>query len=259
MPRDINLGPTGGPFINLQENNGDLDISNATTVDLHGATLTNADVGGFDSISVFESDGTFDASGVDTAFVEVIGGGGGGGYRGAPSGSYTDMPGSGGGGGGGYFAGYIDISTTSSVSVTVGDGGSGGTASNPTGGLGEISRFGSFIQAGGGGGGMPAVEGETIAEGGAPGTEGSGEVGIKQTGGRGGTGYTDGSIVVAGAGGSSQYCEPVKLNDKNIASTNPDNTFITNIQGPGGGGPGMTSNETSAFGQSGAVFVRYKA
>ena len=80
---------------------------------------------------------------------------------------------------------------------------------------------------------------------------------IEQSGGRGGDGYTDDTIVVAGEGGSSQYCEPVKLIEKNIATTNPDNNFATKIQGPGGGGPGMNSDGKSAFGQSGIVFVRY--
>jgi len=45
-----------------------------------GGSLTGSSVqGGFSNIEVFESDGTFDASNVDRAFVEVVGGGGAGG------------------------------------------------------------------------------------------------------------------------------------------------------------------------------------
>jgi len=151
MPRDINLGPTGGPFVTLQENNGDLDISNATSVDLHGATLTNANVGGFDSVDVFEADGTFDASNVDTVFVECVGGGGGaGGFE-----ATTQTVGSAaGGGGGGYAAAYKDVSTANSISVTVGAGGAGGTGpqDGTSGGDSTFQTSTQVIGNGGGGG-----------------------------------------------------------------------------------------------------------
>lgn len=57
MPRDINLGPTGGPFVTLQENNGGLDvITPADFVDLPIEYLTTNGASG--TVPVSQGDGT---------------------------------------------------------------------------------------------------------------------------------------------------------------------------------------------------------
>jgi len=257
---DPSTGDIVGSF--YENGNGDVEIqpsdgtqykfaqSPSDPVDV--ARLQDVDDG---TIEVFEADGTFDATGIDDAYVECVGGGGGGGYRPTPSGSYTDMPGSGGGGGGGYCASYVDLSASSSVTVSVGSGGSGGTSTSIGGEDGGNSSFGGFVEAGGGEGGSGAVENETAALGGETGTDIKGDIQI--SGGQAGSGYTTGSVVVAGSGGSTVYAADRILPVVEVASTNPGNTFTTNTSGYGWGAPGMVSDATSAFGGDGIVIVRY--
>lgn len=84
--------------------------------------------------------------GLKKALVTVIGGGGGGGKR-------TIAPGPGGGGGGGVALKLCDLSGVSTVSCTVGLGGTGSVADGVAGVAGGSSSFGAFCAAGGGGGG----------------------------------------------------------------------------------------------------------
>ena len=253
MPRDINLGPTGGPFINLQENNGDLDISNATNVDLNGANLTNANIGGFDSVEVFEADGTFDASNVDTVFVECVGGGGGGASVDGNQDSYEV---GGGGGGGGYAADFVDVSGTSSVSVTVGDGGAGATSGNTAGDDGGNTSFGSSVVANGGQGGPKATI-DSLGGGGG----GFGGVGAITIDGEVGEGsFTSSTVPTIGktsAGGDSYYGYGGKSYRFDIPVLNGEGG-----SGYGGGGAGAitdSAEQDGGPGTSGIVIVYYKA
>jgi hypothetical protein len=244
MPRDINLGPTGGPFINLQENNGDLDISNATNVDLNGATLTNANVGGFDSVEVFEADGTFDASNVEAVFVECVGGGGGSsGIRGVNGGCHAG----GGGGGGGYAAGFVDVSATSSVPITIGTGGAGGASGNNAGGAGSNTSFGTNIEASGGEGGSPPPAGQASSGGGVSGD-------ILTPGGEGCAPYNHSSapaIAINPPGGGTAYAEQstidVAYDGSTISTADAGRGF-----GGGGDGPAIVDASISESGASGA-------
>jgi hypothetical protein len=255
MARDINLGPTGGPFVNIQENSGDLDITGASDVDLNGANLTNAGIKrGFDTIDVFTADGTFDASNVDKAFVEVVGGGGGG--AGEVSG---DPIGGAAGGGGGYAAAVVDLSATNSITVTVGTGGAGGASGENPGSNGGNTTFGTLVETGGGNGAPAAVPDAT-----SPTAAGSGITGdITIDGGRGESkvgGYTNtGSAVEGAAGGGTVY-------SNGTASPKPASTPTTvngfNGDSPGGGGSGgvTTGGNGSSAGGDGAdgiVIVRY--
>lgn len=92
--------------------------------------------------------------GVDAVHLFMVGGGGGGG------GAYKDVANieyfaAGGGGAGEVYQGFVDVtgvSVGSTVSVTIGSGGSGGPASNtPNGGQGGDSTFGSLVTCLGGG------------------------------------------------------------------------------------------------------------
>jgi len=257
MARDINLGPTSGPYVNLQENSGDLDITGATNVDLNGATLTNVGITeGFDTIDVFEADGTFDASNVDKAFVECVGGGGGGGDA---DGTNTVGLGSG-GGGGGYAASIVDLSSDNSISVTVGSGGSNTSA-------GGDSSFGSFITASGGGAGSTASN-QDIFDGGVGGG-GAGDVVVAAGNGDAGLGsdasYAEPFIVKSSKGGDSVY-------GRGGESQQVDSDLQQAINGKdatgyGGGGAGGTyafnttggSTFTGGSGAQGVVIIHYKA
>jgi hypothetical protein len=149
--------------------------------------------GAFSNIDTFESNGTFDASNVDFAFVEVVGGGGGGGGN-------TSRDGAGSGGaGGGYAFGFVDLSGTSSVTVTVGGGGFGAGSGGGDGGNGGSSSFGTFMSATGGGGGVSTF----LLP---PPTGGSGSGGdVNTNGGTGGVGASDGTGFLGGNGGDSVY------------------------------------------------------
>jgi hypothetical protein len=258
MARDINLGPTGGPYVNLQENSGDLDITGATNVDLNGASLTNGGITeGFDTIDVFEADGTFDASNVDFVYVECVGGGGGAGDIDIT----TETVGTAGaGGGGGYAAAYKDVSATSSITVTVGAGGT--TAAS-----GGDSTFQTSTQVigNGGGGGTSAPNAGSLSGG----SGGSGQGDITIPGGDGGDGNSttdainDDAVSVTGANGGDSV---LGSGGAAVSDVNSITNGLPGKQYGGGGGSGAmavgatgTQSDLSATGAQGVVIVYYKA
>jgi hypothetical protein len=111
----------------------------------------------FSNMHVFTSNGTFTPSANTTVvYVKVWGGGGGGGGGGATPGS--------GGGGGGYSEGFVAVTPSVGVAVTVGGGGAGGTTGigGSAGGLASFAGGTTLTgNAGGGGayGSSPAVGG----------------------------------------------------------------------------------------------------
>jgi hypothetical protein len=121
----LSLLPSTAAKLNIRDNTdffGNIDTNGNTITDSTGQPVNiNADTvdgkhanqigGAFNTMDVFRSDGTFDASGVDTAFAQVVGGGGGStdrpdgdGTNGTPSsfGSYMSA------GGGGDANSYVD-------------------------------------------------------------------------------------------------------------------------------------------------------
>ena len=100
-----------------------------------------------------------------SVFSVGAGGGGGGG------GTYAPGSGSGGGGGGSGSYDYRIFDAAllaSSIAVTVGAGGAGGTSVSTTGGSGGVSSFGTLIAGGGGGGGGPGSLSATSGGGAGP-------------------------------------------------------------------------------------------
>jgi hypothetical protein len=188
---DFPSSPTNGQVATV----GDYSYTyNSTTDSWEGVLGGSSGSGTF--AQVFTSSGTFTVpTGVTAVKVTVIGGGGGGMSWGPDY--------SGGGGGGGVAVKYItSLTPGSSISVTVGVAGTGGTYPTNSGATsGGTSSFGTYCSATGG----SAGGGTYPNTGGAGGTGTNGDINI--TGGRGGTGgnATDGSqfIAIGGAGGGS--------------------------------------------------------
>ena len=116
---------------------------------IDGSNLTNVG-GGLQSVQVFTTAGTATytkPSGITKVRIYCTGGGAGGG---AGTNSWNS---GGGGGAGGTSIKLLDVSSISSVTVTVGGGGAGATSGNNRGGGGGTSSFGSHCTGTGGEGG----------------------------------------------------------------------------------------------------------
>lgn len=137
----------GGYFWNLVANSSDI------TADVPGVSAKWEKLLSTPSVNYqeFTSSGTWvkPVGGYVAVYVEAIGGGGGGG-RGATYG--------GGGGGGAFVSRLLRTSDlTSSVTVTIGAGGTGKTSSSGIGGNGGNTTFGAYVAAPGGKGGASAT------------------------------------------------------------------------------------------------------
>tara|TARA_R110002153_G_scaffold41666_7_gene118755 strand:+ start:1553 stop:3190 length:1638 start_codon:yes stop_codon:yes gene_type:complete len=166
---------------------GDILTSNGSG---SAPTFQAAAGGGYNSMQVFTSTGTWSRpSGVTKVIVIVTAGGGGGG--GTPNDSQR-----GGGAGGGTAIETIDVSGTSSAAVTVGAAGAAGAAGGNDGGAGGASSFASFCSATGGAGGEGSSgTGSDIAAT-AGGTGSGGDINLK-----GGDAYYFARSAVANWGG----------------------------------------------------------
>jgi hypothetical protein len=250
--------------------NGQLLIGNTSSNTLTKATLTAGNgisiTNGAGSITIASSAvdvQTFNANGTWTkpssgtmARIQVWGGGGGG------SALVNGGDGVGGGGGGGYNELWTPLSTlASSVSVTVGTGGTAGTSTN--GGAGNPSSFGTLVYAyGGGGGGYSSIYG-AFAGGGGGSQLSVGTSGSPQAGSPGRAGLWDGggggahvnynifaaqAAIFGGGGGGSQLGGSVSSGGISIygGSGGASNTAGT---APGGGGGGGGSPGSGAIGR----------
>ncbi len=148
--------------------------------------------GGLKSVQTFTVSGVWTKpAGINSVRAQLVGGGGGGAGGGTNRGS--------GGGAGGYAEEFIDVSATSSETVTIGAGGTAGAADS-SGGNGGTTSFGSLLSATGGTGGT------VNADGGNGGAGSGGDININ--GGEGGGGFSgrvpgDGGASYFGGGGSS--------------------------------------------------------
>ncbi|WP_176083111.1 hypothetical protein [Martelella sp. HB161492] len=165
-------------------------------------------------------------------FVECYGGGGGGAMN---SGGAQGE----GGGGGGYACEWLLLTAGSSVSVTVGAGGSSATSGSAGGSSGGTSSFGAYLSATGGTGGT---------SGGYCGAGGSGAGGTINLVGQSGV---DGVAGYAAAGIGGDCAGPIGGKGAQSAGS---------VTWPGGGGSVIANGSSSAWASSGApgaVLIRW--
>ena len=211
----------------------------------------------FNSINIqtITSSGTYTpTAGTQWVIVECCGGGGAGGGTATHTNGYSA---GGAGGSGEYRRGtYSAMTIGSSVSVTIGAGGTGNSAA--AGGNGGNTSFGAFITANGGSGGQTSgtiTTSAAYAQGGAGGTGGSGG-NFASDGNPGDTGMAF-NVLNGGTGGSSYFgggaLSPVLLNPIGAISGN-------NATGYGSGGSGSAgavnaSAQIGGNGSSGVIVV----
>lgn len=202
----------------------------------NGSGLTN--IRKLVGTQTFTSDGTWTKpSGVTYIKVIVTGGGGGGGA------SNTDDT-AGAGGAGGTAIKFIDVTSVSSVTVTVGAGGAGKPQNSNSIATGGTSSFGSYCSATAGNSG----DGNwSIAGSGGSGT--GGDINIDGGDGQGGHIDLTNNYVTGGTGGASYWGQGGRGASRNMTGVHrPGQAY-----GSGGGGASMT--DTSRDGKAGVVFV----
>ncbi len=217
-------------------------------------------------------------SGTNSIEVLVVAGGGGGGA----------VSGGGGGAGGLIFESSYSVIPGNNISLTVGDGGAGGTDRNTRGENGEDSVFLTLTAIGGGGGGSisnreglsggsgggansrPSALGGNAVLGGMQGSDGGDGVGVESTSsgsGAGGGGYSEaGQNTIdqwnAGDGGSGAYFGDIFGNEYGESgwfsggggggysnhSNNPNG--YAGVGGNGGGGDGRTGSTAGVSGST---------
>ncbi|EFI4449643.1 phage tail protein [Escherichia coli] len=172
--------------------------------------------------------------------VRVVGGGGSGGY---PAINTTNPSGGGGGGGGGVSESVIDLTGISTVTITVGSGGTGQNTSASNGRQGGTSSFGTYLSATGGDGGGQI-------SGGAGGEGIGGQINTSLgPGSPGASMISSGNSAVGGSGGGPGGNGQVLGSAENVAK---------GAKGPGGGGAGLATEKAGGVtgaGYSGIVII----
>ena len=172
--------------------------------------------------------------------VRVVGGGGSGGY---PAINTTNPSGGGGGGGGGVSESVIDLTGISTVTITVGSGGTGQNTSASNGRQGGTSSFGKYLSATGGDGGGQI-------SGGAGGEGMGGQINTSLgPGSPGASTIATGNSAVGGSGGGPGGNGQVLGSAENVAK---------GAKGPGGGGAGLATEKAGGVtgaGYSGIVII----
>ena len=217
-----------------------------------GSVQTTASAGASGAIEsvknqVFTSNGTYTPSvGMAYCSVRLIGGGGGGG------GSTASDTGAGGGGAGGSAEGiFTAVAIGTSQTVTIGAGGSGGTAGNHAGSSGGTTSFGILMNGDGGSGGTGAASGSTSSPGGAGGTASGGD--IQYTGAYGGNGVasTAGNQFTIGGNGGSGIFGGGGRGGNGGSGVEAGVSYGSG----GGGGSSALANMAGAAGANGVVII----
>lgn len=178
--------------------------------------------------------------GLKRAKVTTVGAGGGGG---GVTSSANHNAGGGGGGAGGSAIEYIDLTGVTSVSVTIGAGGSGGANGGATGTAGGTSSFGAYNSATGGSAGNSVNAGTSVGGVGAGGGGGLGSGGDINSRGAGGLPGVIAQVTTAGSTASGGF---------GGASILSGGVGGGAILGSGGSGGVTTTGSQSVAGSTGA-------
>jgi hypothetical protein len=198
------------------------------------------------NIQTFATSGTYTpTSGMKYCIIECVGPGGAGGGAALSSG----LGFGGGGGGGGYSRKFATAATIgASQTVTVGTGGTPGSAGNNPGGNGSgATSVGVICTAGAGSGGGGAAA-NTASAGGAGGTAGTGDIAVAGNGGSGGIGSGTASInAPCGLGGAGPWGGQAVP-----AGTTTTTGAAGNGPGTGGNGGGSAASSAAKAGGAGS-------
>jgi hypothetical protein len=169
-------------------------------------------------------------SGALKARVRVTGGG--------ASGARRSLQSGGGGGAGGTAIGEVDLSGVSSVTITVGAGGSS-PASDSAGSPGGTSSFGSYMSAGGGlpiGGSSFGGSNGGVGVGGSINIRGGGGGAAKQ--GIGGSSYVGGmgGCSIYGGGGAESHSSAIQTGTSGVNGGGGSGGILNGVAGAGGDG-----------------------
>ena len=213
-----------------------------TQVTVHAsATTSGFPEAGFASVQTFTSSGTWTRpTGITKVIIEVQGGGGGGSCDNGAYYSHT-------GGGGGYARKFLDVSSISSATITVGAGGAGiASAGTPNAGGASSWADGTNTVTGNGGPRGNPNSSQTVNRSNAGGTATGGDINIQ--GGPSSSfyyhsgGFGQSFLGVPGAGYDPIVEPPTSL--KNATG-----------YGAGGGGNGGNTGQNSGSGSDGIVIV----
>ncbi|WP_447867173.1 glycine-rich domain-containing protein [Rahnella bonaserana] len=214
----------------------DNGVTSTILANLKAALLT-AGTGRLLNVRTFTSSGAYTpTAGTTSVIVEVQGAGGGGGYARATSTGY--MSAGAGGGAGGYGKSRLTTGF-SSVSITIGTGGTQGVNGGST-------SFGSLIIANGGGGGLNGTDqyasGSISQYVGASGGTCTGANIINYRGGTGGnTVMTTPGNLIGGVGGTSYFTASA------ISAFGGSGIGVNGLLGSGGGGAISTSSPSTSY------------
>ncbi len=241
----ISFDTSGNPVAVATGTDGQvLTSSGAGTV----CAFEDAAGGGYASMQVFTSTGTWTRpSDIIRVVVIVTAGGGGGG--GTPNDSQR-----GGGAGGGTAIETIDVSGTSSAAVTVGAAGAAGAANGNDGGAGGASSFASFCSATGGAGGEGSTAPGSDIAATAGGTGSGGDINLK-----GGDAYYFARSAVANWGGpptgGGSYWGPGGVGQYRGSSVGGGTTGTYGTGGGGSSTAALAGGYAGAAGGAGLVVV----
>lgn len=248
---------TGNYSITIKTSAGSgVSIPSGYVMDVYGDgvnIINDYPSGSLVNIQRFTSSVTYTPSpGTKFVVIEAVGGGGGGGAaQGRTTAANQTAAAAAGGGGGAYAKVRLDMNGVSSLSVTIGAGGSGGAASSTVGNAGDpggetsVSNGATkLITCPGGSGGNGAIQlpfnslqqqtnrGSEIASSNTP-----AEALIVMPGSQGESGWTSGSgSARGGAGGSA----PFGMGGSAITSQSQGTDFLPGVGRGGGGGGGIS-------------------
>ena len=211
------ISPATGTDFTFGDSGDTFTIPSGVTLTNNGTANGFAEPSGLASVQYFTSSGTWTRpSGITKIVVEIFGGGGGGG-GGNTSGNVN---GANGGGAGGYSMKFIDVSSISSATVTIGSAGSGGGghSNGSAGGNSSWSDGTNTLTCNGGTGGLKSGSnisnlGGTASGGDINASGGAGENGFSDASGHGGSGGIQSASV--GGNGVGDYYGNTNLTCRN--------------------------------------------